>query len=61
MPEGCVTQFLACDEQQRGELKSLLMKYGEVFPVKLPKRVPPNHGLGDEMDIKLILGTEPIQ
>ena len=54
-------QLLACDEQYRGELKTLLKEYREVFPTELPKRVPPNRGLGDEMEIRLVPGTEPIQ
>ena len=61
MPEGCVSQLLACDKQCRGELKALLMEYREVFPLELPKIVPPNQGLGDEMEIKLVPGMEPIQ
>ena len=61
MPEGCVSQLLACDEQYRGELRTLLMEYREVFPTELPKRVLPNQGLGDEMEIKLVPGIEPIQ
>ena len=60
MSEGCVSQLLACDEQYRGKLKALLMEYREVFPMELPKRVPPNRGLGDEMKTKLIPETEPI-
>ena len=60
MPKGCVTQLLACDEQYRGELKTLLKEYREVFPIELPKRALSNRGLGDEMEIKLVPGTEPI-
>ena len=55
MPKGCITQLLARDEQFKSELKSLLMEYMEVFPTELPKRVPLNHGLGDKMDVKLVL------
>ena len=44
MPEGCVTQLLACDEQYRGALRNLLIEYREIFPIELPKRVPPNRG-----------------
>ena len=29
--------------------------------MELPKRVPPNRGLGDEMEIKLVPGTETIR
>ena len=61
MPKGCVTQLLACDKQYRGELKTSLKEYREVFSTELPKIVPPNHGLGDKIEIKLVLGTEPIQ
>ena len=61
MPKRCVMQLLACDKLYRGELKALLKEYREVFPMKLPKRVPPNHRLGDKMEIKLVPGTEPIQ
>ena len=60
MPEGCVMQLLACDEQYRGELKTLLKKYREVFLTELPKRGPPNCGLGDQLEIRLVPGTEPI-
>ena len=60
MLEGCVIQLLACEKQYRSELKSFLLEYKEVFPTELPKRVPFNRGLGDEMEIKLELGTEPI-
>ena len=60
MPKGCITQLLACDKQYRGELKTLLKEYREVFPMELPKRVPPNHGLGDKMEIKFVPGTEPV-
>ena len=37
------------------------MEFRDVFPTELPKRVPPNRGLGDEMEIKLLPGTEPIR
>ena len=40
MPEGCVTQLLDCDEQYRGELKTLLKEYREVFPMELPEFHP---------------------
>ena len=60
IPEECITQLLAYDKQHRGELKSLLMEYKEAFPTELPKRVPPNRGLGDKMEIKLVPGIEPI-
>ena len=60
MPEGCVLQLLACDEQYRGELKTLLIEYREVFSTEIHKRVSPNRWLGDEMEIKLVLGMEPI-
>ena len=53
MPEGFVMQLLACNEQDRGELKTLLKEYREVFPTELPKKVLSNHGLGEEMEIKL--------
>ena len=59
MPEGCVTKLLACDKQYRGELKTLLKEYREVLPTELPKRVPSDRGLGDEIDIKVVAGTEP--
>ena len=42
MLKGCVSQLLACDEQYRGELKTLLMKYIKMLPTELPKRAPPN-------------------
>ena len=61
MPKGCVIQLLACDEQYRGELKALLMEYREVFPIELPKRASSNNGLGDEMEVKLVPGIEPIK
>ena len=61
MSEGCVPQLLACDEQHRDELISLLMEYKDVFPTKLFKRLPPNRGLGDKMKIKFVPGKEPIQ
>ena len=61
MPEGCVMQLLAHNKQYRGELKTFLKEYREVFPTELPKRVPLNRGLGDKIEIKLIPGTEPIQ
>ena len=61
IPEGCVMQLLACDEQYRGELKTLLKEYREVLPMELPKKVLPNRGLGDKMEIKLVPGTEPIR
>ena len=54
-------QLLAYDEPYRGELKTLLKEYREVFPTELPKRVLTNRGLGDKMEIKLVPGTEPIQ
>ena len=60
MPKGCVTKLLACDEQYRGELKTLLKEYREAFPTELPKRVPPNRGLGDEMETRLVPGTKPV-
>ena len=60
MPKGLVMQLLACDKQYRGELKTFLKEYREVFSAELPKRVPPNHGLGDEMEIKLVPEIEPI-
>ena len=44
MPEGCVSQLLACEKQLRGELKDLLMEYCEVFPTELSKRVSPTEG-----------------
>ena len=53
MPEGCVAQVMGCAEEHRSELKTLLMQYKDVFPTALPKRVPPNRGLGDEMEINL--------
>ena len=61
MLEGCIMQLLACNEQFRGELKTLLKEYRELFPMELPKRVPHTRGLGDKMEIKLVLGIEPIQ
>ena len=60
MPKGCVTQHLACDKHYSGELKSWLMEYKEVFLMELPKRIPFNRGLGDEIEIKLAPGTDPI-
>ena len=36
MSEGCLIQLLACDEQYRGALKTLLMEYRKVFPMELP-------------------------
>ena len=60
MPEGCISQLLACDEQYRGKLKTFLMEYREVFTTELPKRVPPNRGLEHKMEIKLVPGMEPI-
>ena len=60
MPKGCIAQLLAYDKQHRGELKSLLMETKEVFPTELPKRVPPNRQLGDEMKMKLIPKIGPI-
>ena len=59
MPEGCVSQLLACDKQYRGELKAILMEHREVFPMELPKRVPPNRGLRDKMEISLCQGQSP--
>ena len=53
MPEGCVSQLLACKEEYRSQLKTLLKTYKDVFPTALPKHVPPNWGLGDEMEIRL--------
>ena len=41
-------------------MKTLLKEHREVFPKELPKRVPPNRGLGDEIEIKLVPGIEPI-
>ena len=58
MPEGYVSQLLAYVEQYRGDLKAMLMKYREVFPIKLPRKVPPNQGLGDEIEIMLVPGME---
>ena len=60
MPKGCATKLFACEEWHMGELKSLLVEYKDVFPSELPKRVPPNRGLVDEIKIKLVSGTEPI-
>ena len=60
MPEGCISQLLACDEQYRVNLQALFMVYREVFPIELPKKVPPNQGLGDEISIKLVPGKQPI-
>ena len=60
MPEGCLSQLLAWDEQYRGDLKALLMEYREMFPMELPKKVPPIQGLGDKMEIKLVPDMEPI-
>ena len=39
--------------KKREELKLLLKEYKEVFPTELPKTVPPNHRLGNEMHISL--------
>ena len=39
---------------------TLLKEYREVFLTELPKSVPPNRGLGDEIEIRLVQGTEPI-
>ena len=61
MPEGCVSQLLACEEEHRSQLKQLLKTYKDVFPTELPKHVPPNRGLDDEMEIKLQPGTKPIR
>ena len=60
MPEGCINQLLACDEQYKGELKSMLMEFREVLPTELSNRVLPNRRLKDEMEIKLVPRTEPI-
>ena len=60
MAAGYLTQLLASDEQHRGKLQALLLEYRELLPMELAKRVPPNSGLGDEMNIKLIPKTEPI-
>ena len=37
------------------------MEYKDVFPIELSKRVTPNHGLGDKIEIMLVSGTESIQ
>ena len=60
MPKGCVTQLLACDKQYKGELKTFLKEYREVFPTELPKSILNYRGLGDEMEIKLVPRIEPI-
>ena len=45
MPEGCVTHaLLACDEQYRGELKTLLKEYREVFPMNYLREFHPTVG-----------------
>ena len=36
-------------EEYREELKSVLKEYKAVFPIELPKTIPANHGIGDEM------------
>ena len=53
-------QLLACDKQYRGELKALLKECREAFSTELPKRVPPNRGLGDKMEIRLVPGIDSI-
>ena len=53
MPEGCIAQVMGRAEEHRSELKTLLMQHKDVFPTTLPKWVPPNRGLGDEMEINL--------
>ena len=60
MPKGCITQLFACDDQYRGELKTLSKEYREVFPIELLKKVPSNRRLGDKIEIRLVPGTEPI-
>ena len=44
---------MGCAEEHRGELKTLLMQYKDIFPTALAKRVLLNQGLGDEMEINL--------
>ena len=53
MPEGCIAQIMGCAEEHRSELKTLLMQYKDIFTMALPKWVPPNRGLGNEMEINL--------
>ena len=60
MPEGCVSQLLACKEEYQSPLKMLLKTYKDLFPTALPKHLPPNQGLGDEMEIRLQPGMKPI-
>ncbi len=61
LPDGAVPQLLAASDEHRAPLRQLLTEYRDVFPSELPKRYPPDRGLGDAHDIPLIEGAQPVK
>ena len=57
LPDGAVPHLLASSEEDRGPLRKLLVDYRDVFPAELPKRYPPDRGLGDAHEIPLVDGA----
>ena len=61
LPDGAVPHLLAASDAQRPALRQLLTEYRDVFPSKLPKRYPPDRGLGDAHQIPLIDDAQPVK
>ena len=45
LPEGNLQHLLDCSEEIRPRLKEFFMKFTEVLPKELPKKLPPDRGL----------------
>ena len=58
LPKGAVPHFTILTQENYGLPCDLLHKYCSIFPVQLPKRIPPNKKLGDVHLIMLEPGIE---
>ncbi len=59
LPEGSLQHLLECSEEIRPRLKEFFMKFVDVLPKELPKKLPPDRGLQDIHTIKLYPDARP--
>ena len=60
LQEGAIPHLLNVDKKYRALLHTVLNKYFDVFPGKLPTHALPNWKLGDIHEIPLVEGAEPV-
>ena len=59
LPEGSLQHLLEASEEIRPQLKEFFMKFADVLPQELPKKLPPDRGLQDIHTIELYPDARP--